>query len=190
MADMDYNLLQTLLRSHGVDMTPSRIKLYDDITFMRKIKPGDHIAYRLGKIDKDGVRRPEVIWHSGIYVGGDSVIHMHPCGDISKVSMKTFMERDATHYTDAMGVVKYKDDDDIARAFTVVIAQFCTVDIDMQKIVYDKISRNCDGFATFCRSGRCEDIAVVNLFLRACAIHRTTTVCQHKSECVGGSQSK
>lgn len=145
-------MLQTLMRAWGVDLTPRRLVPCGVYSLTSKARPGDHIAVRSvvnGTSD--------VIWHHGVYVGDEHVVHMHPDGNISKVHIDRFMAGlpTITTYVESAGVVQYDLDTDGARASTVIAAEYAAQDPDMQRIVYDIVDRQCDGFAVWCRIGRC-----------------------------------
>ncbi len=160
MADIETNkrLLQSLLRGWGVDLTPQRLQPCSVYSLTKKARPGDHIAVRSVVKDKQ-----DVIWHHGVYVGDDHVVHMHPDGNISKVPIDDFMAGLLTvdTYVESAGVIPYEPDTDEARACTMVAALHAARDPEMQRIVYDLVEHQCDGFVAWCRTGRCAALRAV-----------------------------
>ena len=145
-------LLQTLLKSWGADLTPRALLPCSIYLWASKVRPGDHVAVRSVV---NGTR--DVIWHHGIYVGDEYMVHMHPANNICKVHIDQFMASLPTTgtYLESAGVVQYDGDSEMARAQTVMVAECAVHDETMQRIVYDLVQHQCDGFATWCRTGRC-----------------------------------
>lgn len=142
---------QTVLRSLELDLTPSRFVGHGLYTILYHARPGDHIAVRSvvkGKTD--------AIWHHGVFVGGDILVHMHPDGNISRVQYDKFMAAipDKHTYVESAGIVQYEQDSDDARAASIFLAIAATSSKELQAIVYDPINSNCESFATWCRTGR------------------------------------
>jgi hypothetical protein len=146
-----------LLRAWEVDLTPQNFRQIDLYELLLHLRPGDHLAVR----SLCGAT-PDIIWHHGVYAGDHSVVHMHPEGNISKVSFATFMGRPnasrADVEVDVAGVVEYSGDTDVARAFCLARALLATSDQQMQQTVYDVTRRQCDRFVAWCRTGRCVSV--------------------------------
>lgn len=142
---------QAVLRCLELDLTPSGFDEHGPYAVLAHARPGDHVAVRSvvkGKAD--------VIWHHGIYVGDGCIVHMHPKNDISKVHFNDFMAAIPTSdtYIEKAGIVTYHGDGDQARAACVINAVAATVAPELQQITYDVVRHQCDGFATWCRTGR------------------------------------
>ena len=141
--------LQSGLRVLDVDLTPDNAKPYGVYTWASKARVGDHIAIRCVTQGKQ-----DVAWHHGIFIGNDYLVHMHPTGNISKVTIDDFMATLPTHntYIDTAAIVEYKGDSDVARGITAMIATHAPTDPTLKTLVYDVLGTNCDGFAAFCRT--------------------------------------
>lgn len=152
-------------RALDVDLTPSAYKAYGPYTVLRNVRVGDHVVVRSVTNEKK-----DVAWHHGIYVGGDNdnLIHMHPVGNISKVPFDKFMGNILSEGSriDAAGIIEYRDDSDTHRLRSAFIAELATQDPAMQSLVYEGASRTCCCFATWCRSGRCDMIPLLQQILR------------------------
>ena len=159
----DLNLLQPLLRALGVDLTPASCTECSIFDLTSTARPGDHVAVRSVVLEI-----PDVIWHHGIYLGNSYLAHMHPVGNISRVTMDRFMARvidrqrqhanttGVTTCADRAVIVKYHGDSDYQRARTRTIAAWSCTDESMQAIVYHGLRANCECFAVWCRTERYE----------------------------------
>lgn len=149
--DYDHRLLQTFLKGGlDVDLTPRACKLCSLVTLLANVEPGDHIAIR--SVYRG---RTDVIWHHGIFMGGVHVVHMHPDGNISKVTLDQFVAAPSSDtYVESAAVLQYEGDSDAAHARTLYMANFALHDEKFQALVYDVLTRQCDGFAAWCRTGR------------------------------------
>ena len=154
VAESRWSSLQVFLRTLDVDLTPSSFKSYGPYGLLGKVRVGDHVVVRSVT---DG--QPDVAWHHGIYVGDENLVHMHPEGNISKVPYEGFMGNIMSESSriDAAGIVEYSDDSDVHRMRAAFLAELATQDPGMQALVYDGASRTCCCFATWCRSGRCDE---------------------------------
>lgn len=161
-------LFQTLLRGWGVDLTPRRLLPCGVYSLTSKACPGDHIAVRSVV---NGTR--DVIWHHGVYMGDEHVVHMHPDGNISQVPIDKFMAGlpTATTYVESAGVVQYDGDTDAARTNTMMAARYAIQDPEMQSLVYNIVEHQCDGFAVWCRMGRWAHSEICHLLANA-QLHR------------------
>ena len=115
--------------------------------------PGDHIAVRCVTNGK-----PDAIWHHGLYVGDNKLIHMHPEANISEVGIDNFMRAlpQANTYIDKVVVVEYSGDSPFAKQVAVKVAMWALRDDSMRKLTCNIIGANCECFAAFCRTGRLE----------------------------------
>lgn len=181
MDDFETNkrLLQTLLRGWGVDLTPRGLYKCGVYTWANKARAGDQIAVRSVV---NGTQ--DVIWHHGIYVGDEHMVHMHPNGNINKVHIDQFMAGlpTANTYVEEVGVVQYQGDNELARAQTVIAAHHALQDKAMQSIVYNIVEHQCDGFATWCRTGKWVSSAINALLVAYSSAHPPLPY-QHHHKC-------
>lgn len=152
--------LQVLLEATGIDLTPRHYRETGVFTLMCEALPGDHIAVRTVT---DGAL--DITWHHGIYLGQYRVAHMHPDGNISAVSFDTFV-RDIVGvdtYVDTAVIIDYDKDSSLAKELTVKVAEWAMADPGMQHIAYNAVAANCECFASFCRTGRCDNAGTTAL---------------------------
>ena len=154
-----WDKLQELLRTIDVDLEPTAFRICG-VTGLGSSTPGEHLAVRsrsvlTGKVD--------AIWHHGIYVGDGDVVHMHPDGNISRVNLDTFAlgatSRGRT--VDTAVVIIYKGDTDRWRSWSCELALSALHTPEMKDLVYDEVLANCEHFASWCRTLRCEDLRLL-----------------------------
>jgi hypothetical protein len=144
--------LQTVLAACSVDLTPKGFEQHGVFSLLHALRVGDHAVVRS---IRSGTQ--DIIWHHGVYVGDEHIVHMHPEGNISKVPFETFMGTITRGVcVDTAGVVSYTSDTAVTRLACAMRALLATVDENMQDIEYSPEKYQCDGFAAWCRTGRCE----------------------------------
>lgn len=152
--------IQPFMRALEMDLSPTSKTECGPYDLAGIAQPGDHIAVR--SVTKGTT---DVIWHHGIYMGNSQVVHMHPSGNISGVGLSEFAVTHITAdtYIDKAAIVNYRGDSPQFKALTQIIASWTTSDPTMKSIEYDGLRANCDGFACWCRTGRCEGPTVTKL---------------------------
>lgn len=143
-------------------LTQSGFKEIDQYVLVSDARRGDHIVARSAtRIVTD------VAWHHGIFLSKNRVAHMHPSGNISIVNLKAFfaqVEGESPVYQ--TGVIEYGSaDSDEIREWSAMLAEALAGNAAAHKLVYDALGANCERFATFCRTGRHDDIATYDVFV-------------------------
>ena len=100
--------------------------------FLREVAPGDHVAVFTG-----------AVWHHGIYVGDDTVLHVAQGEPVSAIRVDKFMEYTDSHSKNEFCVVPYENDSSDLKTATVLYA------ISM----IDTEQTHRDAFAYKCRTG-------------------------------------
>ncbi len=105
-------------------------------------RPGDHVAVL-------GPSAP--VWHHGILADSAHVIDLYGASKatavVSRRSIADFLQG-----VTAAAVVHYPDDDDGFRLLTLRLAEAYSTSKLNRKGQYDALRRNCESFATWCRS--------------------------------------
>ena len=105
----------------------------------------------------------QVAWHHGIYIGEKKVIDLssnrHP--NIQTQSLVNFFNvNDVSphHYA----IVHY--DNDSAEMLELTFSRAKYLEMNPPNIEYHAWFYNCEGFATFCRSGVCRSVTIIAIF--------------------------
>jgi hypothetical protein len=105
-------------------------------------RPGDHVAVL-------GPNAP--VWHHGILADSSHVFDLYgACKTSAVVARRTLP--DFLQGVTAVAIVRYPDDDDGFRLLTLCLARAYSTSRHNRKGQYDALTRNCEGFATWCRS--------------------------------------
>ncbi|CAL8461678.1 g1209 [Coccomyxa elongata] len=105
-------------------------------------RPGDHIAVL-------GPSAP--VWHHGILADSSHVFDLYgACKQSAVVSRRSIP--DFLQGVTAAAIVHYPDDDDGFRLLTLSLAEAYSTSKLNRKGQYDAVRRNCESFATWCRS--------------------------------------
>ena len=178
--------VQPLLRSLDVDLTPENCTECSVFTVAALAKCGDHIAVRAVSNSK-----PDVIWHHGIFIDANTIVHMHPNNNISSITIDKFMAhtiQEPGSFTDRAAIINYARDSDQSRALTSKRALMSIDDSFMQSIVYDGLKDNCECFAVWCRTDRYDSCSRIICILSLVPITHAIN-CAHKLR-AGGNLSK
>ena len=120
---------------------------------------GDHVAVR--SVDKGTL---DASWHHGIYQGESRVVHMRTAPGVKRISEVSLAEFIGTGlandtYLDRAAIIAYEDDTPEFKATSSVIAAAATTEAAMSQ-GGGMFQGGCDGFAVWCRTGTCDDVAV------------------------------
>lgn len=168
---------QPLLRRVVGDLTPRKLSDAPLAEIVVKVEPGDHVVV-LGEGD--------TAWHHGIVfsVPGTAtpdarfrVVDMSPGANVRVRSFASFAPPKSTA---VVGVVRYTGDSPELKALSLARATYLLDSPELAPVVYHLLLRNCQHFATWCRTGRCVSAPTVHqlLLLRqvAAPIARPSTV--------------
>jgi len=141
-----------------IDLTPSKGQIYNIVEQDSNTIPiGAHIAVPFFVPSK------QVAWHHGIYIGKKMVIDLssnrHP--NIQTVSLVNFFKvNDVSPIYYA--IIDY--DNDSAEMLELTYSRAKYLEMNPPNIEYNAWFYNCEGFATFCRSGVCRSVTIIPIF--------------------------
>ena len=146
-----------------LDLSPTNKVVVHLSHLYRVIQPGDHIAVPILTTDvSPGPLRP---WHHGIYAGNESVIHMHgenkASAQICQDSLETFCG--ATSHVAIIQYSSKSSGEDCGTKEALHLARQLLYSNASE--TYSLLRNNCEHFATYCRLGRCVNIAPLNILL-------------------------
>jgi hypothetical protein len=153
---------QPLLRQVVGDLTPQNFVDIPLWEIVLNVQPGDHIA-----VLSDG----DTAWHHGIVFSVPSsvtpgarfqVVDMSPDANARVRSFASFARPKTTS---VVGVVRYAGDGPALRVLSLARATYLLNTPELAPVVYHVLLRNCEHFATWCRTGRCVAFAAVQQFL-------------------------
>ena len=153
---------QPLLRRVVGDLTPRNLADAPLAEIVVKVQPGDHVSV-LGEGD--------TAWHHGIVFSAPSAATPDVCFQIvdmspgANVRVRSFASFAPPKSTTAVGVVRYAGDSPELRALSLARATYLLDSPELGPVVYHLLLRNCQHFATWCRTGRCDSYQTVQHFL-------------------------
>ena len=146
LSSVEEDMLALDARVVGVrDLQPRGASVLNRVDSLPAIaRPGDHIAVL-------GPNAP--VWHHGILADSSHVFDLYgACKQSAVVSRRSIP--DFMHGVTAAAIVHYPDDDAGFRLLTLCLAEAYSTSKLNRKGQYDAIRRNCESFATWCRSTR------------------------------------
>ena len=170
-----WRLAQPLLRRVVGDLTPRNLADAPLAEIVVRVQPGDHVAV-LGEGD--------TAWHHGIVFSAPSattpdapfqVVDMSPGVD---VRIRSFASFAPPKTTSVVGVVRYAGDSPELRGLSLARATYLLASPELAPVVYNLLLRNCQHFATWCRTGRCDrDLTIQQILL----VHQVANTPAHSA---------
>ena len=149
--------VSALLQAYGLDLFPTNGVNLGQASFVNRCnqEPGAHLAVRSAN---------DTHWHHGIMGVNATVIDMY--GDTKEsavVSIRSLDDimKDRTSFV----IIQYPNDTPFHRIATLDVAHWYTQYRENIPGLYNLLSNNCESFATFCRTGRWDQMGNIEKIL-------------------------